>query len=373
MINITHVLSDSNIGGAGVLLCNLFSAIDRRDFNFRVILPKGAALTPQIKDLDVPVLEADICPDRSFCLRDFFLFRRLLAESKTDILHTHGALCARLAGRSLDVAKCILTRHCDTPLKMPTFVYNASADLTVCTSKPLYEHMLAYGVPKERLRFIINGAKACARISDERKKELEALFELPPSAKVIGIVGRLEKIKGQEIFLRAARELLKVRQDCIFMLVGDGSLRHELETLSYSLGISENVRFCGHRQNADEIINLFDIAVNSSLGSETASLAISEALSLKIPIVASDIDGNRALFRRETDNFSAFTSNRALFFKCGDSASLANSLLFLLENGEIRKRIGENGFKHYERELTLSAMAKKYENLYKALCISRKV
>ena len=114
-------------------------------------------------------------------------------------------------------------------------------------------------------------------------------------------------------------------------------------------------------------MNLFDIAVNSSLGSETSSLAISEALSLKLAVVASDIDGNRALLKWKAEDLSSITTNNALFFKCGDSVSLANSLLFLLENGETRKRIGENGFRLYEKELTVSVMAKKYEELYREL------
>ena len=369
MIKITHVITDSNIGGAGILLCNLFSSIDRRAFDFKVILPRGAALTPLLRSLAIPTLEADIAPECSFSFKDFFVFRRLLSGSPPDILHTHGSFSARLAGRSLSIFRCILTRHCDTPIKTPTFIYNMSADFTVCTSMPLYRHMLSYGVPKEKLRFIVNGARACANISEQRKKELCAYFKIPKGAKVIGIVGRLEKIKGQDVFLKAAREVLKVRRDCIFMLVGDGGERQRLEALAQGLGISDLVRFCGHRQNADEIMNLFDIAVNSSLGSETSSLAVSEALSLKIPVVASDIEGNRCLLREAKKASAASFHNNSctLLFKCGDSSSLASVLLSLLENEKKRSIIGENGFALYKKELTASVMAKKYEDLYREL------
>lgn len=358
MIKITHVITDSNIGGAGILLCNLLSAIDRSSFDFKVILPRGAALSPRLAALGVPVYEADISPDRSFSFSDLFLFRRLLSREKPDILHTHGSFSARLAGRFLSLPHCILTRHCDTPLKMPAFVYNASASLTVCTSEPLYRHMLSYGVPDERLRLIINGAEPCAYINKGRKEELRRYFGIPDGYAVIGTVGRLERIKGQGIFLLAAREVLKNRQDCIFMLVGDGSCRAELEAFSCEAGISENVRFCGHRENVGEILNLFDISVNSSTGSETSCLAISESLSLGIPVVASDIEGNRCLLKG---------GECGDLFKNGDTSSLADALLFLLENEERRKRLGEKGLEHYRRELTLSVMAKKYEELYLGL------
>ena len=358
MIKITHVITDSNIGGAGILLYNLFSEIDRRDFEFKVILPREAALTPLLSSLGIPTFEADITPDRSFFYKDFFVFRRLLSKCPPDILHTHGSFSARLAGRSLSLPHCILTRHCDMPIKMPTFIYNSSADFTVCTSVPLYRHMLSYGVPKEKLCFIINGAKACAHISDERKKELRAMFEIPQGSKVIGIVGRLEKIKGQDVFLRAAHEVLRLGYNCIFMLVGEGSERRSLEALTQELGVSSHVRFCGHRQNAGEIMNIFDIAVNCSLGSETSSLAVSEALSLKLPVAASDICGNLHLLKN---------GDAGLLFKCGDSSSLASCLLSLLENEEKRKKIAKKGFALYSKELTASVMAKKYEALYREL------
>ena len=72
MIKITHVITDSNIGGAGILLCNLLSAIDRSSFDFKVILPRGAALSPRLVALGVAVYEADISPDRSFSFSSHF-------------------------------------------------------------------------------------------------------------------------------------------------------------------------------------------------------------------------------------------------------------------------------------------------------------
>ncbi len=358
MIKITHVITDSNIGGAGILLCNLLSEIDRRDFAFEVILPRGAALAPMLSSLDIPLLEADISPDRSFSPKDFFLFLRILSKRRTNVLHTHGALSARLAGRSLSLPKCILTRHCDTPIKMPSFVYNRTADLTVCTSHPLYEHMLSYGVPREKLRLIVNGAKAPVAISEEKKKELRALFNIPPTSRVIGIVGRLEKIKGQDVFLRGAREVLSVRRDCIFMLVGDGGERQRLEALSARLGISSFVRFCGHRQDAGEIMNLFDVSVNSSYGSETSALAISESLGLAIPVIASDIDGNKRLLNE---------GGCGLLFKRGDASSLSRSILSLFENDKTRMALSKRGYELYRNELNAAAMARKYEALYREL------
>ncbi|MBQ9131153.1 MAG: hypothetical protein IJX62_01605, partial [Clostridia bacterium] len=56
-MKVLHVISDENIGGAGVLLCTLLRHFDRERVQSVVALPHGSALTPRIRDLDVPVLE----------------------------------------------------------------------------------------------------------------------------------------------------------------------------------------------------------------------------------------------------------------------------------------------------------------------------
>lgn len=362
MITVTHVLTDSNIGGAGVLLCNLLAHIDRKKIFSRVLLPKNARLSPRIKELGVPLVEADIKPDCSFAVGDFFKYCDILDRYPTEILHTHGALCARLAGKYKKTPAVLLTRHCDTALKIPSFVYNKTTDCTIATSRALYDRMVGYGVERGRLCFIPNGAAEQKEISEKRKEELRRRLSISEGDFVLGTVGRLEEIKGQSVFLDAAAELLKKRENCVFLIVGRGSKRQELEAQSRALGISEKVRFCGHSDKVGELLNLFTVFINASLGSETSSLAISEAMSLGIPVVASDIEGNGYML-----NYGSC----GLLFENKNPRELSNQLFKLLDDKEKRRLIGEAGKNRYKNEFTPKTMARRYEEVYLSLARER--
>ena len=358
MIKVTHILTDSNIGGAGILLSNLLAETDKSRFISEVLLPRGAALSSRLRRLGVRYEEIDIMPDRSFSVGDFFSLLRRFKKDRPDILHTHGALTARLAGKCAGVPICMLTRHCDTPLKMPSFIYNASADFTVATSRSLYENLLAYGVPKDRLSLIKNGSAEQKGTDKARAFELKKALSIPDDAFCVGCVGRLEKIKGQSLLLHAAREILARESGFFFVFVGGGSEEKELRALAHSLGIESFVLFLGHKENIGELLSLFDVLVNCSLGSETSSLAISEAMSLSIPIVASDISGNADMIENGVSG---------LLFERGNSSALAEALFTLFYDENLKKCLGRGARERYEKEFTVSLMAKKYESVYLSL------
>jgi glycosyltransferase involved in cell wall biosynthesis len=358
MIKITHVLTDSNIGGAGILLSNLLARIDENKFSFEVLLPRGAALSSRLSRLGVRYEEIDIMPDRSFSVGDFFTLLKRFKLDKPDVLHTHGALSARMAGKCAGVSVCMLTRHCDTPLKMPSFIYNASTDYTVATSRSLYENLLGYGVPSDRLSLIKNGSPEQKRANGARISELKKELSVPENAFCVGCVGRLEKIKGQAILLHAAREILAREKDFFFIFVGGGGDEAELRALARLLGIESRALFVGHRERVDELLSLFDVLVNCSLGSETSSLAISEAMSLSLPVVASDISGNADMIENGVSG---------LLFERGNPSALKDALLTLFYNENLKRSLGLGARERYEREFTVSAMAKKYESLYLSL------
>ena len=70
---------------------------------------------------------------------------------------------------------------------------------------------------------------------------------IPTGVPVIGTVGRLHEIKRQDVLLRAFARLHNRIPDAHLMLVGDGQLRHDLETLSDQLGIASRVHFVGYQ------------------------------------------------------------------------------------------------------------------------------
>ena len=99
MTNVLHIISDTNIGGAGRVLLNYLEFYDREKYTMAVALPRGSMLAPLIAALGVPMHELDYMRDKSYERAAVRALTRLIRELNPDIIHTHGALSGRIAGR----------------------------------------------------------------------------------------------------------------------------------------------------------------------------------------------------------------------------------------------------------------------------------
>ena len=351
-IHICHIITDGTVGGAGVLLANLAESLDREKFRTSIILPKGSLLFSRLQKTDANLIQAEITPDSSIDLGSVFILRKLLSALRPDIVHTHGCVTGRMCAKLLGIPT-LNTRHCDT--KMKTFIYNKLTDFTVATSENMLKGMRS--VPTENRLFIPNGAKAPRRTDANQRLQLKGALGIPENSLVIGSVGRLERIKGFDVFISAAAILKEKDASLRFLIVGDGSERKSLAELSAALGTCENVIFCGHRENSGDYMNIFDIGVLASRGSETCPLALSEMMSLSIPTVASDIAGNSYMLK----------NGAGVLFKNTDANSLADAIFELCRSPEKRKIIGDKAKSRYEEEFTVRLMASRYENMYSSV------
>jgi glycosyltransferase involved in cell wall biosynthesis len=137
---------------------------------------------------------------------------------------------------------------------------------------------------------VYNGVRLQAASSAGNANDTKTKLGLDSSCRLIGTVGRLTAVKGQENFLLTARELLKCRSDLRFILVGDGPLRARLETRARELGIDHRVSFLGHRDDIYDVLRALDIFVLPSLH-EGIPMVLLEAMALARPVVASRVGG----------------------------------------------------------------------------------
>jgi glycosyltransferase involved in cell wall biosynthesis len=107
---------------------------------------------------------------------------------------------------------------------------------------------------------------------------------------LIGFVGRLDPVKGPQFFVEAARLCLGKKPSLKFILVGEGSLRKELEEEVRSWGLKDKIVFAGWRENIADIMSILDALVVPSLN-EAVGIVLIEAQSLGIPVIASNVGG----------------------------------------------------------------------------------
>lgn len=182
-------------------------------------------------------------------------------------------------------------------------------------------------------------------------------FSLQPRQRLVGAVGRLWAQKGYEDLIWAG-ELLRVAYgDLWFVILGDGPDREKLQQYRDKVEAFDSVRFLGHREDAYELMSAFDLLWNGSLY-EGQSNTILEAMSLGIPVVASDIPGNRDLVINEVTGY---------LYSLGDIETLIRRSNALLKDDKQRAELGRNAVERVQTEFSLEKMVTAHEQLYQEL------
>ena len=319
----------------------------------------------------VPQLKRDI-----EIIHDIIAFIRLyvlLRLKKFDIVHTHtakagalGRLAARLAGVRVIVHsphghnlygyfKPRMTRRIIKVERFLSRFTDKIIALTQLEKKDYLEHSI--GSPST-IDVIYAGMDLDGYRSDPLMKEkLKASLGIPQGQNVVGMIGRLEQVKGPGYFVEAAMQIARLRQDSCFVLIGDGSLKRELENKVKAKGFKGRIIFTGWRENIGEMLTMLDIMVLPSLN-EAVGLVLIEAQSQGIPVVASNVGGIPETIKENETGF---------LVQAGHSDKLAQAILFLLDHPDKRISMGAAAREWVGARFKAQQMTANIANLYEEL------
>lgn len=365
MIKVLEVISDTNIGGAGVLLHSRLRHTDKTRFSTAVLMPKGSALLSRFSKDNIKCIEMNGCKNSSFDIPAIFEIICVMKKYKPDIVNTHGCMSARIAAYLCRVPARIYTRHC--AFEIPKiFEFSAVRKISSKANKLLSHKIIAVaeaakknltdmGIGGNDITVIINGVEGLRYLNADEKRRARKDLGFSDDNIVIGICARLEEYKDHKCFLRAAALLCKNSDSYRFLMIGEGSMREELEAFAKDLGIYKFVRFTGFAQDVAPYVNITDIQVNCSVGTETSSLALSEGMSIGKPSVASDFGGNPYMIK---------DGENGLLYKKGDAHELAMAIEKLSNDKPLYKKMSGNAKQRFLSELNIQKTASETESLY---------
>lgn len=154
--------------------------------------------------------------------------------------------------------------------------------------------------------------------------------------RMVGIVGRLQEWKGQDVFLRAAAQVAAAHPDAAFAVVGgallgwEGDYPEQLRRLADELGIADRVHFAGHQDDVYPWFDACDVVVHASLG-EPFGLVLVEAMALGKPLVATAAGGPTEII---------VDGESGLLVPPGDPDSMAEAISSVLDDDGLRARLG---------------------------------
>jgi sugar transferase (PEP-CTERM/EpsH1 system associated) len=191
--------------------------------------------------------------------------------------------------------------------------------------------------------------------------EAKAALGLPASAVVVGSVGRLAPVKGFDVLLRSMTRVASEVPEALLLLVGDGPERDALAAAAERFGITDRVRFVGHRSDVIPYYQAMDVYVNSS-HSEGLSNSILEALACGVPVVATAVGGNPEVLRH--------AGCGGVLVPPGDPGALADALARYLRDDVGRPLYSQAARQTIVDHFGLERMVGRYEALYREAALS---
>jgi glycosyltransferase involved in cell wall biosynthesis len=375
-LRVLNLITSFDIGGTERQAVELLRRIDRSRFDTRVAV--FHARGPLLAELSNHFSELAEFPLRSFydrnALTQLLKLCELLRREATDILHAHdfyaglfGGVAARISGVRLIAAQRHLKLSDRRVHAWGTQLIHRLADRVLVNSATIRAHLLANTcLAPEKVVVIYNGLPdtltehsdqhSAHLIHDELCRELN----LNSATRLVGMVARLQPVKGHRYFIAAAEIVARRFADVHFVLIGDGPLRNEIRTQAARAGIADRMHLFGERADAARLVAGFDLAALSSLH-EGLPNAVLGAMVAGVPVIATSAGGTVELIR---DGETGWLVPPA------DSAALAERMLRALENpqqgAELARRAQREARERFSLPRMVSAVEQLYEELFSA-------
>ncbi len=365
-IKVIHVLTDTNIGGAGRVLIQFLKSFDREMFDVSVVLPRGAELTSLVGAEDVPVILTENGGDKSYDRRAVSEYRKIFREERPDIVHTHSSLSARVAAFTSGVKSRIFTRHCtfDMPRKLTSFpgkqingfVNNRLATRIIAVAYSAADNLTDTGVSPKKITVIMNGVSPLRSVTDEEKTALRESLGIGADDFVCGISARLEPYKGHAYLLDAAKKIAAEPGGARikFVVMGIGSEEENLKARVRDEGI-DNVVFTGLVKDVAPYYYIMDLQLNCSYGTEATSISLCEGMSIGLPAVVTTFGGNPYVIE---DGVNGLTVPPK------DADAMAEKIVAAASDPKLLRDLSDGAFEVYGKKFTARSMTEQMEKIY---------
>jgi glycosyltransferase involved in cell wall biosynthesis len=366
-LRVLQISSAQSLGGGERHLADLANGLVERGHEVFVALRSQSALRNELDKIAENNI-ATLPLRNSLDVNSARALASLVRGNDIQIIHAHMARdypLAAYAARRNPAARLILTRHVLFPLSRLHRLTFSGASQIIAVSQAVASQLRSDKVaPAEKITVVLNGIDtgrfARAREKFDRQEFLKS-WKLPESGLLVGTVGELTPLKGQQDFLRAAAQISKHIAGCTFIIAGidhspDGKNEAEIERLIDELKLREQVRRVKWLDDLAQLYCALDVFVSAS-HTESFGLAIVEAMASRTAVVATETEGARETVRdKET----------GLLIPIGNPDNMAAAVQSLLNNEATRLRLAAAAQKDVAERFSVERMVEETEKIYQA-------
>lgn len=364
LVTVAHFSDSEAFGGTERALLQLLGGLDRarwRPVLFHADAPGAAQLASEARALDVPTHAVDVATNAARGIASMVPVARTLRAERALVFHAHqtwslscryGIVAAALARvpvriataqlfvempplAGIDIQHALLTRCLDRHVAVSRFVASRLRE--------------RFHVAAEKIVVIPNAAKTDAMANPVPRTELTRRDTGP----VVLTVARLDGQKGITHLLDAVTTV----PHASFAIAGDGPNRAALEARAAALGVSDRVRFLGHRRDVPSLLAAADLFVLPSLY-EGLPLSVLEAMAAGVPVIATAIGGTDEVVR---------DGETGTVVPAADSDALAAAISRTLADRDRASRLALAARSLVAREYSVASMVRSVSRLYDEL------
>lgn len=340
MIAMLHVLESlADFGGTPRKMLYLTKHMDRDRYKLIFLLFGPLSKDPRFESLEFEFTQYGAVirtVDAASPLRLIWKIGSEAKRSRADLIGTHttrGLIAGYLASKGAGLPL-IHHEHCSAHYRrgigrmMAKFCL-PRAEAILCNSNYTLETIRrVYPGASKKLHMAYNPVEE-RRITGNRERIREEIGAKPEEI-LIGHVGGMIPQRDQGTLIRAFYRVRTEVNHTKLVLMGDGPVRPNLESLVRTLGLDRDVIFTGYTRAVGEYLSALDIYVNPTLD-EGFGIAVVEAMLSKLPVILSDRGAHPELIVEGESGY---------LYRGGDAESLAARIKFLMEHPEKRIEIG---------------------------------
>ncbi len=348
------------------------------------------ALDRGVEPVVIPEMSRELTwKDLVAIYRIFFLMRRL----QPDVVHTHtakagtvgrvAAVLYRLSRRRTGCCRVVHTYHGHVfhgyygRLKTGLFLSierclaHATDAIITISNQQREEINETYRIGrKDQFRVIPLGLDLTAfQKTTLQQESLRSELGVPNDTLIVGIIGRLTEIKNLTMFLDVVARIRGMTKppQMHFVVIGDGHLREKLVAYSAENGTSDVVTFLGFRSDVDVLMGGLDVVALTSVN-EGTPLTLLEAMCCGVPVISTLVGGVGDLLGANVCERSSFCQHeRGISVSSLDVEGMANGLVLLATDSELRERLARAGRNYVQRQHGKERLCRNTADLYDQL------
>ena len=333
-----------------------------------VVVPGDGEILTRIANIGIP---AEVCPFASFRNMNMISsiaaaakLAKILKTEKVDLIHVNGSRAcayAGIVGKILGIPVIWHVRETKRDVAAyDRFLASVSTSI-ICVSKSVGDKRFGRlnATIRERINTVYNGIDPHKfQLNLKARETVRRQFGIGDGT-LLGTVGNIIPLKGHHVFLKALAEVKKMQPGIAAkaIFIGkflDPDYREKLLELTHKMKLQKDVVFKGPSDNIPDYLSALDIFVLPSQR-EGCSRALLEAMSVGLPIIASDIS--------EIEEVAARDRN-AVLVEYGDELQLAAAILKLSEDKRLREKLGGENRRRVTALFTLQSHVAGIEHVY---------